>query len=78
MFQAYQCPICHENRTHFTVIYKLTQEVRLDPKTGSPLFEAQEMESLLRPDGRPDIDFRCMRCHYTAPDTAFGRARKAK
>lgn len=71
MFEPYLCPICHENRSHFTLIYKLAQEVRLDPQTGAPLYEAQELETVLRPDGRPDVEVRCGRCDYVAAETAF-------
>lgn len=71
MFEPYLCPICHRNRTHFTLIYKLEQEVQLDPKTGVPVFESQELEPVLRPDGTPDLEVRCARCNYVASETAF-------
>lgn len=73
MSEAYRCPICHDNRTHFTFIYKLAQEVHLNAENGTPEYEAPELESLLRPDGRPDVEVRCMRCNYTSAETAFVR-----
>lgn len=78
MYEPYLCPICHENRTRFTLIYKLAQEVQLDARTGEPLYEAQELEAVLRPDGRPDLEVQCNSCQYVAPVTAFTPQRERK
>lgn len=67
----YRCPICHDNRTRFTFIYKLAQEVQLDPESGEVVYEAPELEAVLRPDGLPDVDVRCNACQYVAPERSF-------
>lgn len=71
--QPYRCPICHDNRTRFTLIYKLAQDVQLDAETGDPVYEAGELEAVLRPDGRPDLEVRCNACNYVASENAFVR-----
>lgn len=76
MPNAYLCPICQTNRTRFALIYKFVQEVQLDPHTGRVTYEAQELESALRSDGRPDIDVRCLECDYVGAETTYIRTRR--
>lgn len=76
MPNAYLCPICQTNRTRFALIYKFVQEVQLDPHTGRVTYEAHELESALRPDGRLDIDVRCLECEYVGAETTFIKTRK--
>lgn len=83
MGRPYQCPICHDNRTRFTFIYKLAQDVQLDPETGDVVYEADELEAILRPDGLPDLEVRCKACNYTSSERAFiprhgGRAKRTQ
>lgn len=73
MKNQFRCPVCFDNRTHFVVIYRLAHEVQLDAATGVPQYEAPELETLLRADGTPDVDVRCMDCNYTAPFQSFAR-----
>lgn len=73
MARPYLCPICRTNRSRFALIYKLAHEVQLDPKSGASVYEAKELETMLRADGRPDIDVRCLECDYTAAETTFIR-----
>lgn len=67
----YRCPICHDNRTRFTFIYKLAQEVQLDPNSGEVIYEAPELEAVLGPDGLPSLEVRCNACQYAGPERAF-------
>lgn len=73
---AYLCPICQTNRTRFALIYKFVQEVQLDPHTGRVVYEANELESPLRPDGRLDIDVRCLECDYVGSEMTFIKTRQ--
>lgn len=76
MAHAYLCPICRKNRTQFALIYKFSQEVQLDAETGEVTFEAPELETVQRADGRPDIDVRCLKCEYTASESTFIQSRR--
>jgi hypothetical protein len=74
MARPYLCPICRENRSRFMIIYKLAQQVNLDEVTGDPVYEAPELETVARSDGRPDIEVRCLKCDYTAKESTFIKA----
>lgn len=71
MTQAYSCPACRRNRQKFTLIYKLAQDITKDPESGETLYGADELETLAREDGSPDIDMRCAACGYSGPESSF-------
>ena len=71
MSQIYQCPSCKKNRSKFSFIYKLAQEVRKDPDNGATLYYSDELETLTAADGQPDLDMRCTECGYAGPEAEF-------
>lgn len=74
---VYLCPVCQRNRSKFELIYKLTQEIVKDEQTGAVIFKADEFESPIHADGRPDIDVKCSACSYVASESIFvGAARR--
>ncbi len=72
MADPYLCPVCRANRTHFQVVYRLCQEVQLDPHTGEITYAADELELAARA-GEPEIEVICSRCGYSAPEITFIR-----
>ncbi len=72
--RRYLCPACRSNRKDFEIVYKLIQEVQLDAVSGELLFQSDELATLIRSDGRPDLDVRCGRCRYTGSESSFRRA----
>lgn len=74
MARPYLCPVCKANRREFDLVYKLAQEIHIDPETGKTLYRSDELVALCRDDGRPAIDVRCRLCGYVAAESAFGRA----
>lgn len=71
MPQIYRCPKCGKNRSKFSLIYKLAQEISKDPDSGDTLYYSDELETLLLADGRPDLDMRCAACGYAGPEAEF-------
>jgi uncharacterized Zn finger protein len=71
MARAYKCPICRSNSEQFALVYKMAQEITKDPDSGETLFYADELETLTKIDGQPDLDVRCMMCGYVGQETAF-------
>ena len=76
--RPYLCPICKSNRREFELVYKLAQEIQKDPETGETLFRSDELTTLTKDDGRPDIDVKCRQCGYIGAETAFSRAARRK
>lgn len=74
MPRRYLCPACRSNRKEFEIVYKLVQEVQLDATSGHVLFQSDELTTLVRRDGRPDLDVRCGRCGYTGSESSFTKA----
>lgn len=77
MPQAYLCPVCRGNRSNFDVIFKMSQEIQKEAETGETLYVSDELVTLVRDDGRPDLDVRCRQCGYVGAEAAFaGAARR--
>lgn len=72
--RAYLCPVCNVNRKEFELVYKLAQEIHKDPQTGETLFRSDELTTLSKEDGRPDLDVKCLQCGYVGAEAAFSRA----
>jgi hypothetical protein len=71
--KPYLCPICRQNKTSFELLFKLTREIRKDPKTGAVLYQASELACVMR-NGQPEIDIRCLHCGYTGYERLFIKA----
>lgn len=72
--RSYLCPVCRDNRREFELVYKLAQEIRLDPESGRTVYLSDELAVLTKGDGRPDLDVKCLRCGYVGGELAFSRA----
>lgn len=73
MGRAYKCPICRSNREHFALVYKMAQEITKDPYSGDTSYYGDELETVTRPDGQPDLDVRCIACGYVGQEATFVR-----
>lgn len=71
--EAYSCPVCGGNRTHFHILYKMAREIRKDAATGEILFAAPDLEVVTR-GNQPDIEVRCASCGYTGAEGMFVQA----
>lgn len=76
MRRAYTCPICRTNSSHFSLVYKMSQEITKDPDSGRTLFLSDELETVTRPDGQPDLDVCCGVCGYVGQEASFVREAK--
>lgn len=71
MSRPYTCPVCRSNSEQFALVYKLAQEITKDPDTGAVLYYADELETVTKGDGKPDMDVRCLLCGYIGQERAF-------
>ncbi|HHW09335.1 MAG TPA: hypothetical protein GXX29_05120 [Firmicutes bacterium] len=69
--QVYCCPACRRNKKEFALVYKLAQDIIKDPADGRTLYLSDELETLVRADGKLDLDVRCGCCGYLAPEDKF-------
>ncbi|MGI6081907.1 MAG: hypothetical protein ACOYEP_03435 [Limnochordia bacterium] len=71
--RVYACPVCKTNTGRFHIVYKLIQEIHQDPDSGRVLYRSDELETMTKGDGQPDLDIRCQQCEYVGQEAVFIR-----
>ena len=51
----------------------MAQEIDKDPDTGRTIDYSDNLETLTRADGQPDLEVRCRACGYVGQEIAFVR-----
>ena len=57
----------------FHIVYKLMQEIHQDPDTGRVTYLSDELETMTKGDGQPDLEIRCQQCEYVGKEAVFIR-----
>jgi rubredoxin len=71
--RAYTCPVCKTNASRFCIVYKIAQEIHQDPDNGQIVYRSDDLETLTKSDGQPDLEVRCQQCGYVGQEAVFIR-----